>query len=379
MKWFNVFRLAETLSIELQALCARMAKISPRFCTPQYVSYGRVDDRKGSIVVLTPEDYWAKRTELNVSTEKEAARYGYSLFDFDEEFVCYARNVGGRTYDIIAFHPNKIIEKYPELFLEGTSHSVTFAQWVFADLDHPIQLQNGKYLSLHEGIVFEIDGHYVDTTHTMNIEEIENRSYHRLKTVLMDAIIPSNLTTKTVKTTLFVLILLSASLVIEGYRWHMASEEIRQEMERLSSSSGLQGVATERKAILDTLKHKEAKQLKLRDRCYALRDIPLNPIISDPIPNTPSVEPLANPQSGVVLIPGSKPGEPNRLLVNGIQNTPTSSVRVNEGIREIVYDGKQMLISIESTDLINLKRGLVKTFRNSRIEEQNGRLEVRLK
>lgn len=379
MKWFNIFRLTEALSIGLQALCARMANISPRFCSPQYVSYGRIDDRKGSIVVLTPEDYWAKRTELNVSTENEAARYGYSLFDFDEEFVCYARNAGGRTYDIIAFHPNKIIEKYPKLFVEVTSHPVTFAQWVFADLDRPIQLQNGKYLSLHEGIVFEIDGHYVDTTHAMNIEEIENRSYRHLKTVSMDAIIPSNLTTKTVKTTLFVLILLSANLLIEGYRWHMASEEIQQEMERLSSSSGLQGVAMERKAILDTLKHKEAKQLKLRERCYALRDIPLNPVISDPIPSAPSAEPLANPQRGVVLIPGSKPGEPNRLLVNGAQNTQTSSTSVNEGIQEIVYDGKQLLISIESTDPVTLKRGLVKTYRNSRIEEQNGHLEVRLK
>lgn len=375
----SVSHLTETIVKWQRTLCMRLGSLSHKLCSPQYLSYAAIDPSGSDIMVLRPEDYWVRRINLNVSSEKEAAKYGYSLFDLDEELVCYARKVSAETYDVVGFNPQKIMARYPELFSLSSERSVTFAQWVFDRLEVPIKLPNGRYLSLHEGIVFEMEGHYLDVEGSLGIEEIEKKPFYGLKTILVGSMVPSSLSMKTLKITVVLLALLVANIVMEGYKVRSVSEQIGNEMETLNMSSGLHGVSMERNAIIDTLRYKEAKQLTLRERCYKLRDIGLKPSAAESIPPSAPIMLSSMDQSGIVLIPGSKPGEPNRLLVNGVQNTPSRSLKMQEGIQEIVFDGKKTLFVFKTSEPQSLKKMLMKRFRNSRIEEHGGRIEVRFK
>lgn len=352
----------------------------PILCPPKYLVYGKTADGKNGVTVLTPADYWVRRADLNVSSENEAARFGHSLFDLDEPFVCVARKATDGQYEVIAYNPETLHKRYPELFASSDTRRVTFAQWAYDDVDHPIRLENGRYLSRHEGILFEMEAGYVASGDSVAIEQVESVPRYGIKTLTSGSMAPTGLSSRTITVTVTVLVLILANLALEAYRLKKNSAEVTARMEASAESSGLQGVSMEREAILDTLRHKEAKQLKLRERCYALRDIPLHPVsaVSTASPAT-TVQPVTPSSGGVVLIPGSRPGEPNRLLVNGNVNSPLLSAGAQEGIREISFDGKQTSMVIESSDPDTLKKWLAKHFRNSRIEMRGGRLEMRLK
>lgn len=371
-------RIIEKFASLGEEFCRRLGSISAKLCPPKYLSYGKMDEASDRVIVLTPSDYWVRRIDLNVSSEKKAAAYGYSLFDLEEEFVCVARKLSEGSYEILAYQPQRLITRYPELFSTSTRTLVTFAQWVFDDLKYPIKLKNGKYLSSHEGIIFEMEGDYLDLSDAHEIDEIESKPYFRLKTLSSETMIPSGLSSKTLKLSVVILSFFLINLLVQGYQTRSASAQMQIEMEALRASSTLGGVSMERETIIETLRHKEAKQLKLRERCYALRNVPLQPRTVS-IPPVASVPASAEKEGGIVLIPGSKPGEPNRLLIDGKSETPAHAIGGFEGFQEIVFDGKTTTFMIETSEPATLKKGLMKTFRNSRIEEHNGHLEVRLK
>jgi hypothetical protein len=129
------------------------------------------------------------------------------------------------------------------------------------------------------------------------------------------------------------------------------------------------------------LKMKEKKQLHLRQSCKELSDLPIEvKMVNPPLPPV-TPPPVSSSPEGIVLIPGSKPGEANRLIVNNTLSAPVIALHT-EGMREVNYDGKiiTLFIDIHDTNMgEKLKEEIKKQLHHAEVREDNKQLEVRLR
>ena len=348
------------------------------FRRPLKLAYGDIPSHLScdTIFIFPPSEYWVMRVELPVKTSKEAARYGSGLFELSGSHRYEAQKVGKNSYILIAYDPERLSEKLNLLPHLSQVEKITFAQWVFAEESNPIALSNGKFLTTVEGIVIEIDGAYIQKEHFLTLAEALEHPKFFLKTLQRKALVTSAFTSKTLTTTLIVLIILLGNLGATALQSHQESSHLQKEMEHSLNLSNLPETSIEREAILTALKTKERKQLYLRHQCKKISDIPIETTHSDAL--LAPISPLASVE-GIVLIPGSAPHEANRLLLGtASQITPLIS---GTRMQEIRYEGDAITLIWDVGDSIvkeKLKNELTKRFKKVQITERDTQLEVRL-
>lgn len=339
-------------------------------------SYEMINEK--AVMVIAPSLYWALRVTLNVKSEKEAVTYAPALFDLGEGYRYEAQKIDTNVFVLIAYDPIVLSQRYPTLFEGSTPFEITFAQWVFGDINTPIRLKNQKYLALHDGIIMEFEARYLDTSSAIDISEAL-RQKNRYKTIRTQKIISTALSPKTLKMTLLILILLLINISTDAVTTYHSIDVLREKSEALLSENHLCSTSIEREAILNALKQKEIKQRQLRQHCFTLSTFPIKGSKKSPsLPPLPPVQPSSSLSEGVVLIPGSKPGEPNRLLVGGGESKPLAN-QTFSGLRELSFDGKSTKIVIETLEREKLQKLFRKHFKNCRIEDNQHQLEVRIK
>ena len=375
----------------LRSLCQKYPFLRRFFCRPASLVYA--DDAptqfpKNAVLILPPRNYWAIQAILNVKTQKEAAAFGPALFDLGHEYQYEAKRIEKNSYSLIAYNPTEIsltLQSFPEMI-----ERITFAQWVFADELHPIRLGNGKVLTSLEGVVIEIDPDYLGASDTIVMREALSEPRFFIKTIPLERLLTPNITSKTLKMTLIILIIVLGNLIASAVFNSRESAHLEERKQELLTKASLPETSIEREAILASLRKKESGQLKVRDQFFR---ISLLPIKASPTPKSadtgtllqqiPPV-PAASPE-GVVLIPGSAPGEPNRLLVGGTSNAAASAITLQDnegnGIKEVVYDGNsiKMIVNTKESDAKEkLKKAIKKQFKKAKFSELGNQLEVRL-
>ncbi|ADR33882.1 hypothetical protein Sulku_1219 [Sulfuricurvum kujiense DSM 16994] len=359
--------------------CDRVSLLRRILCPIYPLVYA--DDVRGEIsaetlVVLSPKEYWVMEASLNVSTEKEAIKYAPALFDLGENHLYQAKKTADNSYLLLAYNPKEVENKIRKNPILSNAQKVTFAQWVFGDLDKPVRLNNNRYLSVVDGIVLEMEVAYLSKHGSITLEEALRSPQKSYKSVSLSTLISDTPAPKTFKMSLFVLLLLSGNFFFQAVNDHLTIAESNAKIEALLNSSHLSATSIERDVILRSLREKEETQLALRQKCYAVSmlDIPLEKAVSN-VPATLSGN------EGIVLIPGSKPGDSNRLLIDGKTDT-ASAIGGMTGFSELLYDGKTLKITLDAADdkrADEIKSIVLKKFKHSRINEQNHKIEVRIK
>lgn len=360
-------------------IIAFMATFTPamRFV---YASDSLAKMESKSVVILPPSDYWAMNTTLPVKSEKEALKYAAALFDLGSDYRYEAQKRSDNTFILIAYNPEMILDNRPQLFTEESSElKITFAQWVFGDIQAPIRLNSGRFLTLHDDILIEMDERYVQTHSSVGINEFLNTLQKRVKTLDASTLLPQTLTPRILKTTWFILIILVMNTLYNSVTLDQERRLFSEQYEALLSESHLGSTSIEREAVLNALQQKEQKQLQLREKLFDLKEMPIvakeSSNMSAPMPVSTN---LAS-TDGIVLIPGSKPGEPNRLLVNNQSEHNSTTTILGEGVREINYDGKSITALIDAKNPEELKKVFLKRFKNAKVDLYDTHLEVRLK
>jgi len=319
---------------------------------------------------------------LNVKTAKEAAAFGAALFDLSDEYRYVARKLGKNSYSLIAYNPDTIARKLQTLPNGAVVEKFTFAQWVFAQEEDPIRLENGKLLTILEGIVIEIDSSYFQSDHAIALKEALAKPHYFLQSLPLEVLSSPTITPKTVKTTLLLLILILGNLTATTVLNYQEIGRLESLKEEILDREKLPETSFERDALISSLEKKEKAQLRLREQFLPISDLSIHanvpPLPTAPLPQTP---PTTAPLDGIVLIPGSKPGEANQLLVNGAANAPAPSAFIlqGEGIEEIVYDGRNIKMRLNASDTKakeELKKAILKSFKKAKISEQGHSLEV---
>lgn len=366
-------------------LCTKYPKIQRFFCRPEPLVYidslGEAAIRDDAVLVLSPNDYWTLNADLNVKSEKEAASYGAALFDLDETYRYEAQRVEKNRYILIAYNPSELSLRINASSSAAMIKKMTFAQWVFNDRPHPIRLPNGKYLTTLDGIVIEMDGSYLNTNRSVDLDAALAYPRTFLRTIPLEKLDSSELSAKTLQNTLIILLILLGNLAAITVSSYQESRRLSEEIDNLRSLSKLPETSIERESILDSLKTKENRQLRMRQICKEISDLPIEGKSITPA-SLPSLPPVIAPSSeGIVLIPGSQPGEPNRLLVDNTSSSPTVSLH-GEGIRELNYDGNAINVIVEAHDANKrdaLKEKITARFKHAQVHEHDSQIEVRIK
>jgi hypothetical protein len=363
-------------------LCEKSSLLRSFFCRPLVLKYGDSPTLLSSeaIFILAPSDYWVLRVELQVNTPKEAALYGAGLFELSESHRYEAQKVGKNSYIIIAYDPVALSQKLNASPQLSQIKKITFAQWVFAEEPSPISLGDGKYLTTLEGIVIEIDASYVQGKGSITLSDALEHPKYFVQTLSRKDLISSAFTSKTLTTTLIILIILLGNLSANALLSYQESCRLQEEMEGILNLSKLPETSLEREAILASLKTKESKQLYFRHQCKKISDIPIETAKSSTLPLIPSLPASSNSSSeGIVLIPGSSPGEANRLLVDNTSHA--ASLMRDTLMQEIRYEGNSITLVFDVRDSSakeKLKNEVTKRFKKVQINERDTQLEVRL-
>jgi hypothetical protein len=331
-----------------------------------------------AVLILPPSDYWAIKTTLNVKNEKDAAKYGPALFDLDNGYSYDAQRIDTDTFVIIAYNRSELSSKIASSAIGKIIEKITFAQWVFSHESVPVLLPNGKYLTLLDGIVIEMDPVYLDTNGAIGLNEALLHHRYPVKTVTIDVLSETNLTPKTLKTTLAIALILLVNIVSNGIINYQEQIRVEENIQTVLDEFKLPETSIEREAMVATLRKKEEKQLQLRRRFLKISDMQIE---ARNLPSPASATPSASAGGDVVLIPGSKPGDPNRLLVGNGSLNPPAAVH-SDGIQEITYDGNGILLVMNFTDSQtrqNLKNEFLKRFKKVQLTERDSRMEARIK
>lgn len=351
---------------------------------------------KGAALIFPPSDYWAVRVDINAKNEKDAAKYGPALFDLGRSYRYEAKKVGDGSYVVIAYDPEILSVKLLSYGDLSMIDKITFAQWVFDKEAYAIHLKDNRYLTMLDGIVVEIDQSYLDKSGCIEINDALMNPNPFLKTFPIEDLAASVITDKTLRRTLIVLFVLFANFTTLSFFNHQESLRLSDHIQETLTASKLPETSIERDAILASLRLKEKKQLDLRNQSHKISTLPMEvkqPTIdtkSSTVPALPTVSaaslppipPILTTAGDVVLIPGSNPGEQNRLLVEKSSSSTNKLQSVGDGIEELTYDGHVINLIINTPDASTkekLKNAVTKLFKNAQLNDHNTQLEVRLK
>lgn len=240
---------------------------------------------------------------------------------------------------------------------------------------------NNKYLTLIDGIVIEMDSTYIQTDTSIPLAEALVSRGSFVRTIQIKGLEKAKVTAKTLKVTAIIFVIFFANLVTEAILDHQESNKLSAKIHTILMESKLPETSIERKAILESLKIKEKQQLHFRHQFKQISDIPIEvKRVSLPeLPVAPEVPAVLS--NSIVLIPGSNPGEANRLLIDSKPPLLSSNYH-GKGMQVLEYDGHTINLIIDTQDFASaekLKAELMKQFTKAQIEVHGNQLEVGLR
>ena len=334
-------------------------------------------DDESAIIVIAPRGYWAKNVTLEVKTSKEALKYAAALLDLGDEYRYAVHKNSDGTFSIIGYLVEELIAFWPEVFDGNHDRQVVFAQWVFGEMKAPSVLPSGSVLALCEGIGVEMHSQYITQSQTLPLEDALSDVGTTFPPLRTSQLVPKRASSKTLWITLAILVVILLNIVGRLGGVYTQRLELQHEREVLLEKTTLGQTSLERLAVISVLEEKQRKQKKFKEQAYTLKQIAIAGEVPR-IATLPTAAPAAAASSGIVLIPGSKPGEQNRLLVDGATSVAPLTGNLL-GIKELTFDGKTFLISVVSDDPEALKGVFLKKYKNARTQIHGKILEVRLK
>ena len=379
LKFFSLADLFYSLSLKYPLVRRFFLNPLPLIYLPSHAS------TKEAILVLPPSDYWAKKVTLNVNTAQQALAYAPAVFDLGSQYHYQAKKIEDHTFVLVAYNPAEVSEKILALSNPSEIRYVTFSQWVFADQTQPIALGKGHYLTHLDEIVIELDGAYIDTNLSISLNDALKVPQYFLKTVAIQTLIPTILTSKTLQTTFILLLVLLGNLMAKSYFNYQEITQLKEQTQTILDTSNLPQTSIEREAILGSLKEKERKQLSFRRQCKRIDEIAYEvkkaPVVA---PAVTAVKTLQLPPALPLLPPPplQVPGINSNQIVQNTTSFPSQISVHGEGMQSFVYDGYAINFTIDVRDLLageKLKNELQKRLTNPQISVNSSQVEVRLR
>lgn len=294
------------------------------------------------VMVLSPDLYRISVASLPVTTPKEALRYAESYFDVSNEQTRYnAYLIGEGRFLFSAFEPENVRIRLEEIGVEPSSvDRFVLAQEAFGSDNLPVSLADISALALSEGIVVRLPSHYVGVPLKHTIEEALKTLSPCLRGFRADMQEGGEATKKTLAITATLSSLIVFNLLIQGGMSYLESERIMDEQEQMKIDKHLPSTQMELDALTAIWEKKESEQIKLRKIVAAFGTLTLegNSTVSASAVGT-------SPTNSIVLVPGSKPGERNLLLVPGDTNTTVATVS-GEYVTSLLYENKSIMFTI---------------------------------
>lgn len=294
------------------------------------------------VMVISPDLYRISVATLPVPTAKEALRYAESYFDVSDGRTRYdAYLIGEGRFLFTAFEPENVRIRLEEIGIDPSSvDRFVLAQEAFGSDNLPTSLVDISALALSEGIVVRLPSHYVGVPLKHTIEEALKTLSPCLRGFRADMYVGGEATKKTLAITATLSFLVVLNLLIQGGMSYSESERIMDEQEQMKIDKHLPATQMELDALAATWEKKESEQIKLRKIVAAFGTLTLE---SNDTVSTSAV--ATSPTNSIVLVPGSKPGERNLLLVPGDTNTTVGTVS-GEYVTSLAYENKTILFKI---------------------------------
>lgn len=333
-----------------------------------------------ALIVIPPRGYWSKNVTLDVKSTREALKYGEALLDLGAGYDYAAYKMGDNSFSIVGYKTQDLLQLWPDVFDAAHERHIVFAQWVFGTIAQPVLLPNGALLALCEGDVVEMQPQYVQAPHTTLLADALSVGRGDYPAISTFEFVASPLDIKTLWISVVILLVLLGNIGMGIVGVNQQRTHVEDQKTLLMQRTSLGETAIERLAVIGVMEEKQKRERKFKEQCYTLKAIEIDNDVPSSTPRIQPVAPSLTPSTlgGVVLIPGSKPSDKNQLIVNG---TPAVSFATPKamGIKELVFDGKGMVMSVVSSDPEGLQRAFLKQFKNSKTTIQGNNLEVRIK
>ncbi|MDD5158772.1 MAG: hypothetical protein PHI47_01875 [Sulfuricurvum sp.] len=286
------------------------------------------------VMILSPDLYRISIASLPVATAKEAVRYAESYFDVSDERTRYgAYFIGEGRYLLSAFDPEPTRKCLEEAGIDPSSvERFVLAQEAFGSDNLPVSLADGSVLALSEGIVVRLPSHYINVPIQQTIEEALKTLAPCLRGFTADMYVGGEATKKTLLFTVVLSSLVVLNLLIQGVLSYREAQQITDAQEQMNIEKHLPATQMELDSLAASWEKKEAEQIKLRKIVAAFGTLSLESNKTVSISTLPS-----SSTNGIVLVPGSKPGERNLLLVPGDTNTTIGTVS-GEYVTSLAYE-----------------------------------------
>lgn len=294
------------------------------------------------VIILSPDLYRISVATLPVATPKEAVRYAESYFDVSDERTRYeAYLIGEGRFLFSAFDPEPIWIRLEEAGIDPSSvDRFVLAQEAFGTDNLPVSLADASVLALSEGIVVRLPSHYVNAPIKHSVEEALKNLVPCLRGFSADMYRGGEATKKTLILTAVLSSIIVGNLLIQGVLSNREAGRITDEQEQIKVEKHLPATQMELDALAASWEKKESEQIKLRKIVAAFGTLALESNTTVTTPTIPS-----SPTNGIVLVPGSKPGERNLLLVPGDTNTTIATVS-GEYVTSLAYENKSVTFKI---------------------------------
>lgn len=306
------------------------------------------------VMILSPDLYRICVVSLPVANTKEAVRYASSYFNLGDDRTHYeAFQLGEGRYLLSAFDPEPIRVRLEEEGIDPVSvERFVLAQEAFSVDILPISLENGSVLALNEGIVVRLPSDYVNESPKYDLDESLKNLAPCLSGFRAQMYKGGDVTKKTLTLTVSLSLVILINFLIQGGYSYREAEKIADEQEQMKIEQHLPATQMELDALASSWEKKELQQMKLRKIVAAFSTLTLE----NNNTNLPSAAPAPVPNTnGIVLIPGSKPGDRNLLLFPGNSNAVSSTVS-GEYATSLTYENGSVNFKISTPSPENAEK-----------------------
>ena len=228
-------------------------------------------------VILSPQFYWVKKTELPVKKVSEAKKLAESVFEGslpegDYSYEVVAAEDG--PFILIAYNREEVSEKLQHYFTDKAKiQSVRFAQYECAGLDECCSIDDGTSLVNLNGLLMQIPRNCTDPRLTMDglLSQIKLSS-HKVKLGSLDVEIVDKRTFVYLAAS-FVLFL--SAFVIEYADYKQSTGKLEEAKSALIRKYDLPPTTMQLNSIKNRLYKTFQTQKKIREALYALSKLSL--------------------------------------------------------------------------------------------------------
>lgn len=291
-------------------------------------------------IIISASMYWVKKCSLPVKKCSEAKKLAPSFFDSflpDGEFTYEAFFLSDNTYALIAFDSEEIckIIKSSEINFNHIS-AVYFAQSEFTKLEEPLILVKNRAIIVNEDVVLDIPQAYLSQK-AVGFDIFFPHFYYSNRSFSIELFQDNTPDKKTYYFMFGLMVLILASLATQYAYLADLYNKISTSKEEYLESRKLPNSTIALNSIKVALQKKESTQYSIRNKLRYLQDLNFT------APDEPqSNKGTATAKGEVILVPGSVPGDKNRLLVGPIE----ANLDGKEHIKTLLVKDNQLEIVI---------------------------------